>query len=254
VRLRFVSYLAPSLPPELFEAIAAHVARATGLEAEVTFETATSGPAPGSPDPFSTGAADLGFLCAPTYRSLASLRPAPVELLGAAPVFADARAGGRPVYFSDVVVPRASRAREFRDLAGRVWAYNDVCSLSGYHSMLRKVAELCLGAAFFGELRHVGTHLAALEQVAAGIADAAAVDSNVLLLALRRDRSLDGRIRVLESWGPFPVQPVVARASLPAWLKQRVTEALLSAGELHAGLHGFARVTEEDYASVDPLP
>jgi hypothetical protein len=254
VRLRFVSYLAPSLPPELFEAIAAHVARATGLEAEVTFETATSGPAPGSPDPFSTGAADLGFLCAPTYRSLASLRPAPVELLGAAPVFADPRAGGRPVYFSDVVVPRASRAREFRDLAGRVWAYNDVCSLSGYHSMLRKVAELCLGAAFFGELRHVGTHLAALEQVAAGIADAAAVD-----LQRAAAGPAAGPVARWADPGPRELGSVPGAAGGRPRLAAGLVEAAgdrgaALAGELHAGLHGFARVTEEDYASVDPLP
>ena len=253
MRLRLVSYLAPSLPEELFVAVARHVASATGIETTLAFETATSGPMPGSVDPFTAGSADIGFLCAPTYRTLSSQRPAPVTLLGAAPVFADARTGGLPVYFSDVVVPRTSRARSFRDLAGRVWAYNDVCSLSGYHSMLRKVAELGLGATFFGELRHVGTHLAALEQVAAGAADGAAIDSNVLVLALRRDPSLDRKIRILESWGPFPVQPVVAHMSLSASLKARVTAALLSAGEVFAGLRGFDKVTDEDYASVDPL-
>jgi phosphonate transport system substrate-binding protein len=247
------SYLAPSLPEELFVAVARHVAAATGFETHLTFETATSGPAPGTPDPFSAGAADIGFLCAPTYRTLATLRPAPIDLLGAAPVFTDPRAAGRPIYFSDVVVPRASRAREFSDLRGRVWAYNDVCSLSGYHSMLRKVAGLGLGAAFFGELRHVGTHLAAVEQVAAGAADAAAIDSNVLVLELRRDPSLDRKIRVLESWGPFPVQPVVARATLGREVKIRVTAALLAAGELYAGLRGFGKVSEADYESVDPI-
>jgi hypothetical protein len=75
----------------------------------------------------------------------------------------------------------------------------------------------------------------------------------VLALARQRDPALDGKIRVLESWGPFPVQPVVARASLPASLRLRVAASLLEAAELHPGLRGFARVTDEHYASVEPL-
>ena len=56
----------------------------------------------------------------------------PAELLGVAPVFADERARGKPVYFCDVIVRRDSPARSFWDLKGGTWAYIDPCSLSGH--------------------------------------------------------------------------------------------------------------------------
>jgi ABC-type phosphate/phosphonate transport system substrate-binding protein len=228
------------VPEALFRAIVDHVAARTGLPSTLELETATSGPLPGG-----RFTADVAFLCAPAYRQLGSA----VALLGAAPVFASPRAAGRPVLHSEVVVPRASAARGFADLAGGVWAYNDVCSLSGYHSMRRRLAGIGAGPTFFRELRHAGSHLAALAQVGAGVVDVAAVDSNVLALARRRDPGLDDRVRVLETLGPFPVQPVVARASLCARVRARITAALLAVGDAlaHHGLEGFAPVTHADY-------
>jgi phosphonate transport system substrate-binding protein len=241
--LRAVSYLAPSLPESLFEAIAAWIARATGVEVALRFETATSGPPPDGVDPFSTAEADLGFLCAPTYGWLAARQPNPVELL-AAPLFGDPRAAGKPLYFSEVVVRRGHPARRFADLREATWAYNDVCSLSGYLGLVERLGPSP------ARLVRAGTHIEALARVARGEVDAAAIDSNVLALALRRDPRLDGMLRIVETWGPYPVQPVVARATLDAPLRRAVREALLGAGDrLSAhGLAGFAPVSEQDYA------
>jgi ABC-type phosphate/phosphonate transport system substrate-binding protein len=102
--LRFVTYLAPSLPIELFE-----------LVAELD-----------SDDPFAAGEFDVGFVCAPPFLWLRARRPPSVELVGAGWVFDDPRANGAPVYFSDVIVAASSAARTFADLRGGVWAYNDV--------------------------------------------------------------------------------------------------------------------------------
>jgi phosphonate transport system substrate-binding protein len=241
--LRAVSYLSPSLPEALFEAVTAWIARRTGVPVSLSFVTATSGPPRDAADPFSTGEADLGFLCAPTYGWLAARRPSPVELL-AAPVFADPRAGGRPVYFSELIVGRASPARGFDDLRAATWAYNDVCSLSGYLCLVERLA----GAP--ATLVRAGTHLEALARVARGDADAAAIDSNVLALAVRREPALDAAVRVVETWGPYPVQPVVARAGLDPGLRAAVRGALLGAGGALAdhGLAGFAPVSGDDYA------
>src|SRR5262249_18593769 len=145
----------------------------TGIPATLTCETRTSGPPRGSIDPFSTGKTDVGFLCSPAYAWLVEREPPAVALLPAAPVFADARAGGRPVYFSDVIVRREAAARTFDDLRGAIWAYNDTCSLSGYLNLRRhldKMEGLRLIAS--------GSHLASLKLVASGGADAAAIDSN----------------------------------------------------------------------------
>lgn len=92
--------------------------------------------------------------------------------------------------------------------------------------------------------------------VSSGEVDAAAVDSNVMRIALSSDPELRERLRVIESWGPFPVQPVVLRSGLDPALKEGVRTALLSIGAgsriapalAGYGLERFAPVTYEHYA------
>ena len=65
------------------------------------------------------------------------------------------------------------------------------------------------------------------------------------------------RLRIVESWGPFPIQPVVLRSSLHPELKNHLRAALLTIGaDPYAsttfdgfGLERFAPVTYEHYAS-----
>jgi ABC-type phosphate/phosphonate transport system substrate-binding protein len=72
-----------------------------------------------------------------------------------------------------------------------------------------------------------GSHDASMRLVAEGAADAAAIDSNVLALALRRQPATVERLRVVACWGPFPIQPVVVRSGLPAPLKRALAGALM---------------------------
>ena len=255
--LRFITYLSPSVPQALFEAVTDHVRRVLGYHrVSLMVETRISGPEKGGYDPFSDEKADVGFLCSP---SLAWLREVPhpsVDLLGAAPVFEDERAGGKPVYFCDVVVRREDPIRSFGDLGARSWAYNDVCSLSGYHSLLGKLAEMGTDDRFFDCLVHSGSHLGSLEAILRGEVDAAAIDSNVLRMRLREDPALRGRLRVIESWGPFPIQPVVVRSTLCPDMKEELRDCLLEAGAdprfrravSRFGLRGFTFVSYEDYS------
>src|SRR5437660_8013585 len=97
--LRLISYLAPSIPAELFAHVARRVEASCGVATTLDFETRISGPLEGDDDPFADGRADVGFVCAPTYRWMRER----VTLLPAL-VPDDPRAAGRPVYFADVVV------------------------------------------------------------------------------------------------------------------------------------------------------
>lgn len=255
--LRFITYLSPGIPQAFFEAIVDHVRRTLGCErASLQAETRVSGPQRGIKDPFSTGVYDVGFMCSPSFVWLRELSPPPVELLGVAPVFEDPRAGGRPVYFCDVVVRGDSRIWSFAELRGRSWAYNDVCSLSGYYSLLSKLAGMGADEGFFGRVFCSGSHLNSIEAVERGEADAAAIDSNVLSMRLGEVPGLREKLRVIESWGPFPIQPVVVRSALPAELKGRLRASLLAVDPrtrraLSAfGLRRFAPVTDEEYRSL----
>jgi phosphonate transport system substrate-binding protein len=260
--LRLLSYLAPSIPEELFALLAQTIESRAGVPVTLEFETRVSGPAPDS-DPFAANRADLAFVCAPSYPLLKNAG-SPVALLPVALVFADPRAAGRPVYFSDVVVNVGHPALRFEELRGSIWSYNDRYSRSGWQNMLAKLLEIGhAGApdAFFRRLVQAGSHVRSLELVAAGQADAAAIDSNTLRLARRRNLPGIGGLRVLETWGPMPIQPLLVRAGLSASLRDRIAGILLRLHEeeglrdaLEAfGVQRFAEVDEAEYATVRPL-
>jgi phosphonate transport system substrate-binding protein len=167
-------------------------------------------------------------MCAPSFIWLRELRPQPVELLGVAPVFEDERNLGKPDYFCDVVVRSDRRIQSFADLRGGSWLYNDACSLSGYFSLLEKLAESGADESFFDTVSCAGSHLNSIEALLNGDADAAAIDSNVLRIRLREVPDLSEKLRVIETWGPFPIQPVVVRSTLPLELKDHLREAFLT--------------------------
>jgi ABC-type phosphate/phosphonate transport system substrate-binding protein len=251
--LRLLTYLAPGLPLALFEAVAAHLERALGVATTLSSDAGRSAPEPDGPEPFGSNRADLGFLCAPGYLWLAARRPPAVELVPAAFVFGDPRCEGRPVYFAELVVARSSSTVALAGLRGARWVYNDRCSLSGYFSVLAALRALGAEPDFFRSVRAVGSHHAALRAVESGEADCAAIDSNTLLLERRRGAARG--VRVIESLGPFPVQPVVVRAGLAPARKHDIAVALLGMHEsepgraaLHrSGVRRFAPIAPADY-------
>ena len=132
------------------------------------------------------GEIDLCWICGLPYVLKAD-RPQPqVELL-AAPVFQGERYQGQPVYYSDVIVHRDSPYREFGDLRGAAWAYNEPRSHSGYNITRYQLARMGATAHFFGRVAASGSHQNSLRMVLDGSIDATAIDTTVLDLELARD-------------------------------------------------------------------
>jgi phosphonate transport system substrate-binding protein len=258
-RLRAITYLAPGLPETLFHVLVEYLARCVGREPELVVDSRLSGPERGGSDPFSQDETDIGFLCAPPYLWLREQNPSPVQLIEAGLVFNDPRNRSRPAYFSDVIVRADANAREFADLRGATFAYNDSCSLSGYYSLLRRLADISDPA--FLSLHCSGSHLHSIDAVLSGTVDAAAIDSNVIGLQVRARPDLRDSLRIIESWGPFAMQPLVARATLSQGLRDALRAALL---EVHRdpwtgpllrefGVQSFVPITDEVYASERQL-
>ena len=229
--LRVRTYLTPSVPRSLFAYLAEYLGERLGVATELQLETRHSGPPRGVPDPFSQGEVDVGFCCAPPYIWLQERQDPPVELVPFGLVFDDPRAGGRPVYFSDIVVRADHPARSFADLVDARWGYNDRESLSGYYSVLQTAAEHGADASFLGRLHDMGSHLSSLRALCRDVIDAAAIDSTVLALRWRRDRAIRTELRVVHGLGPWPIQPIVMRRSLPARLKSALVSAVRVLGE-----------------------
>jgi phosphate/phosphite/phosphonate ABC transporter binding protein len=255
--IRFVTYLSPSIPQALFEALADHVQRALGhARVSLKVESQASGPQKGGECSSFAEEADVAFMCAPSFVWLRDLRPPPAELLGVLPVFDDERNQGRPVYFCDVVVRNDAPIHAFSELQGSSWAYNDACSLSGYYCLLEKLAESSADESFFDNLFCSGSHLNSIRAVLSGEADVAAIDSNVLRIRFREAPVLRKELRVIESWGPYPIQPVVVNSALPPELKQRLRAAFLATQQdkqtrrtlKQFGLSRFVAVDQEDYS------
>ncbi|MGH2774539.1 MAG: PhnD/SsuA/transferrin family substrate-binding protein [Actinomycetota bacterium] len=253
--LRVITYLAPSIPERFFRVIADYLGRRLGGGAELTVEPRMSGPRR-QDDPFELNEMDVGFMCAPSLVLLRTADSPSVDLLPVAPVFADERAKGLPIYFSDVVVRADSNIVSFDQLRGRTWAYNDARSLSGWHSALERLRAIPAGSEFFSSTVASGSHLESLRLVSRHRVDAAAIDSNALIMEQAEHPGQATRLRVIESWGPFPIQPAVVRASLPEKTKRQIADHL---SDLHRSvatdaLEGipferFAPVTYGDYLS-----
>jgi phosphonate transport system substrate-binding protein len=186
--LRFATFLAPNMLP-VYRFLADRIGQRLGHRVELVVGR--------SFDQFETGEADLGVICGLPYVWLAARRPPPVEPL-AAPILHGARYGGRPVYYSDVTVT--------------------------LYSLIR------LGArpGYLGKVVEAGFHQRAIRLVAAGRADAAAIDSQVLAIELRDHPPLADRLRVIGAFGPSTIQPVVAARRLPARLKDQVRDLLVT--------------------------
>jgi phosphonate transport system substrate-binding protein len=247
MQLTLITYLAPSLPEELFRRIADRIRNATSLPTHILFETRISGPLEGDDEPFTSGMADAGFVCAPSFRWLRARGI--VELLPVA-VPSDPRAKGRPVYFSDVIVPAASKARSVDDLLHAQWVCNDTHSLSGFFSIRERLGTIEGAEPRF---HFSGSHLQSIALIAGGVAEAAAIDSNVLRLELARRPELASKLRIIDAWGPRPMQPTIVRASLDPRVKNAIAAALLSIDRRDLepfGFQGFAHADEESYVNV----
>jgi phosphonate transport system substrate-binding protein len=196
-------------------------------------------------------------ICGLPYVWLAARQPAPVEPL-AAPLLIGDRYGGRPVYYSDVIVRRESPITCLEELRGCSWAYNEPASHSGHTITLYSLIRMGARPGFFGRVVEAGFHQRAIRLVHTGAVDAAAIDSQVLAVELRDHPQLADRLRVIGSFGPSSIQPVVAASRLPGRLKDPVRELLVELGDDPTArpllAHGFVdRFRPVDDAAYDDI-
>jgi phosphonate transport system substrate-binding protein len=246
--LRFTTYLAPSARP-VYEFVARAVAERLGIETELVDGT--------SCDRFASGEGDVAFLCGLPYVELASGPQPPFELL-AAPVLSGARYGGRPIYFSDVIVHADSDIHSFEELRGRTWSFNEPHSHSGYSVTRAHLAQIGEPRGFFKLVIEAGFHQRSIELVRERVVDGSAIDSQVLEIAMREEPALANDLRIVETLGPSTIQPVVASLTLPAPLRRDLRGILLDLGHtpgereaLGPGLvAGFDVVEDADYNDI----
>nr|MCU0482269.1 PhnD/SsuA/transferrin family substrate-binding protein [Anaerolineae bacterium] len=118
---RIATFLAPNVYPA-YQAIANQIEVQLGFQTELVVGD--------THDQFEAIAPDLAFICGLPYV-LMRRQSASIEAI-AAPVLRGNRYGGKPIYYSDVIVRAESVYTCFSDLRGCSWAYNEQVSQSGY--------------------------------------------------------------------------------------------------------------------------
>lgn len=203
------------------------------------------------------GQIQIGWVCGLPYVNHTAHQPAPFELL-VAPVMQAPRYQQRPIYFSDVIVHRSSIFKDFADLRGASWAFNEPGSHSGYNLTRYHLATLGETSAYFRSIVAAGSHQAAIELVQQRQIDASAIDSTVLELELLSHPEIGQDIRIVATLGPSPIPPFVISPQVPRDLREQIRTSLL---EMHtedvgqailaAGrISHFVRVVDQDY---DPI-
>lgn len=247
--LRVASHLAPSVLPAyalVARRIGERLARPTELIVAADYRRC---------------GADLDevcFVCSIPYVLLADAAAIAMTPI-AAPELIGRRYGGRPVYFSEVVVRADSPYRSFADLAGTAWAYNEPFSHSGFMVALHRLATAGLDASFIGEWVETGFHDDAIRAVIDGRAEWAAIDSQVLQLWRRADPAIRHGLRSLEQLGPSLIQPVVAstlrltsgeRGAILSVLVDLDGDALGRAVLAGSGIRRFVPIADADYDDI----
>ncbi len=203
------------------------------------------------------GHAQLGFVCGLPYVRHLEQGPAVVEPI-AAPVMQAPRYGGKPIYFSDILVRADSEARVFASLRGCRLSYNEIGSHSGYNVLLWHLSTLGETRDFFGETVESGAHQQSLQMLLAGEVDAAILDSTVLDTELDSDVLLADRVRVVASLGPSPMPPALLRLEVDARTREALQKALVGMHEEPTGrdlLHRYGRLRfapmrDADYETI----
>ena len=246
--INFANFLSPLLQ-DTYASILNHVVEHIGCTATLYAGQSLS--------EFASGMADVGFICGLQYVRMKEWQDCPVELL-AAPVLEGKHYYGLPIYYSSIVVRIDSTYQTFDDLEGCTWAYNEPDSHSGCNVVCSSLLEQHKSPHYFGNVVRSGSHMNSLNMIVEEKVDAAAIDSHVFEVALRRNPILTEHIHCIDLLGPSTIPPIVVAKRLDAALKERLRDTLITmheddymADRLHEGLiERFVPIADKQYDDI----
>lgn len=187
---------------------------------------------------------ELAFICTNAY--VVGNEQFGMELLLAPEI------NGESVYYSQLIVPANSSAQTLADLRGKVFAFTDPMSFTGRIYpvyLLQQMGET--PERFFQRTFYTYSHDRAIEAVAAGVADGAAVDSLVLDYALQRNPELASRLRIIHTSAAFGIPPVVVPPTLPPRQRAQLRDLLLTMHEDTAGQAVLRELGIDRFVAID---
>lgn len=193
---------------------------------------------------------EFAWVCGYPY-----VRGEPALKLVAVPLFE-----GRPLYRSYVIVPSADvRTRTLLDLKGRIFAFSDPLSNSGWLVPEAALREHGLDPAhFFSRTFFTWAHRRVVEAVAAGLADGGAIDGYVYETLAKLHPELTRQTRVAEKSPEYGFPPIVAAPGASSTETTALRSALLGMAEDpegrvlldHLNLTGFTAGSPELFEGI----
>ena len=164
--------------------------------------------------------------------------------------------GGKPLYRSYLIVPATDTTTNgFEPLAGKVFAYSDPNSNSGFlvpqFEMLRAGIQ---PATHFRKTFYTYAHRKVVRAVAEGVADAGAVDGYVWETLALRAPALTRRTRVARASDEYGFPPIVARRSLDRDTYVRFRDTLLSMSQDAQGRELLRELNLDGFLPPDEAP
>ena len=259
----------PSWPKELTLALlstenAAEITRRWGpiaaqleRDLKVKVKTVTATDYRGSIEALKFKKADIGHLGPKSYVEAATNNYANVE-----PVAQLQLANGSLGYRSCLVVHADSDMFSPEDTAGKMFAFNDPNSTSGYlvPSTFFMMEMGIDPAKHFSKVTFSGSHEASILAVANKKVEVASTNLPDVQQLTRENKLPRGSLRVIWVSKLIPNDPIVVRKDLPPTLKAAIQESLLSMKgkpevfkEIGAWLGGFVRADDAKYQVIRDL-
>lgn len=136
---------------------------------------------------------------------------------------------GGPYYYSLLIVRNDLDAASLQDLQGRSFAFSDPLSNTGRLVPLYQLALMGESPdTFFGRSLFTYAHDNSIRSVAEGVVEAAAVDSLVYEYMLAAEPQVAAKVKVVERWGPFGINPIVVNPLLDRDLKESLRDLFLN--------------------------
>jgi len=163
----------------------------------------------------------------PTATDTAEGAQAAIGEIVAAPVFPEETAA---CYHSVIVARPDGPVRISADVAVSRVVINEIASWSGCHALL---AHLSAGGHEIGfdTVLVSGAHRRSAEVVAAGGADAAAIDSTIWRYLVHTEPTLTARLAVVERTADWPAPPFLLSTTLDEDVRERLLAELLAVRE-----------------------
>ena len=190
------------------------------------------------------GEVDAAFVCGGPYVD--GHKDFGMELLAAPQAY------GETVYYSYIIAAKDGPIQTFENLRGKTFAFTDPLSNSGKlvpTYLLARMNET--PETFFKKFIYTQSHDKAIQAVAQGIVDGAAVDSLIWEYLNRTDPQFTSKTRIIKKSPPYGIPPFVVRPGLDPATKKSLKAIFLNAHKDEQGRKILKGMMVDKFVVID---